>query len=205
MKLETIIYDWSGVISDDILPVYNTCMQIFDLYHLDRISLEEYKNRSKNPHSEFWKEHIKNLDMSIIQFLFNNIIAKGPKPKILPGVKDTLAYLKKKKIDMFVLSSHPEHLLLEEAKRYGIASYFKRLYGSKYYKDRMLGQMLADYKLNPERTLFVEDMAEGIDAAKLNNIRSAALLSGYHDKAKLESANPDYIFQDITGLKQLFD
>ena len=204
MSLDTIIFDWSGVISDDIPPVYNSCMEVFKRYDLSPITLEQFKVMSTNPHSIFWNRILPHVNIKDIRNIFREVYEQQNPPKLIDGVKETIAFLSKQGISLYVLSSHPEIFLHAEARNYGIDSHFTNLFGDKLDKSEFLAGMLASGMIKKESTLFVEDMTQGIYAGKQNGIRTAAVLTGYHNEEKLRQANPDYIFKDITGIKSLF-
>ncbi len=203
MVIDTIILDWSGVISDDLSPVYAACMEIFDHFTTERITLEQFKRRMKNPYYLFWRENVPHANMQEVQKIFNEKMIDSLHPP-LPKAKETLGYLYDKGIEIYALSSHPQHLLVQEAKRYGVIDYFKQIYGGKMDKDRTLAGLLSNGLIRRESTIFAEDMVEGLFAGKKNGIITAGILSGYHEREKLEQAKPDYIFKDISGLKTLF-
>ena len=206
--LETIIFDWSGVISNDITPVYHSCMKVLEVYGVETFNQEEFKKRSKNPHELFWKDHIKSPDIVEIRALFRKFMEKEEKPKILPGAKDTLEYLYANGKKLFVLSSHPQHFVEREAYNYKIKHLFVDLLGEKYDKAKGLYEMMHRYNLKKNSTLFVEDMTQGLIAGKENGLKTAGVLSGYHNEEHFRSLperyQPDYIFKDITELKSLF-
>ena len=204
MELETIIFDWSGVISDDFDGVYNTSMKIFEVYRREKISKSEFRRNLSNPPARFWKIYLPHIYIHDIQKHFNKFIVMenyGP----MPGALATLDFLKDKLKEMYVLSAHPRHALEAEARRYGIYNYFKAISCDNHYKDRALHRLIEDNRIDVEKTLFVEDMVEGILAGKKAGVKTAALLSGYHSEKKLRTANPDYVFNDVSGLTTLFD
>lgn len=203
MTINTTIFDWSGVISDDFQAVYNSSMKIFDIYNRPGITADEFRDSIENPSKKFWQKMVPWARMDDVQRHFD-ILIRDEVRKPLPGAKDTLSFLNGKGISMYVVSSHPQTILEEEARSYGIYDYFLGIYGSNYYKDRRLARVVGDRNLDKNTTLFVEDMLEGLLAGKQIGIKTAALLSGYHSEERLRQANPDYIFQNITGLKTLF-
>lgn len=207
MDLETIIFDWSGVISNDIAPVYKVCMKIHEFFDIQGLSFDEWKNKSRNPHSLYWQSFLPDVNMKTIQYLFEEFFERET-PQLLPGVKDTLEFLKARNIDMYVLSAHPQQFVCREAEEYGINEYFNEIIGGKFYKDRKLIEIIKDNNLDKGNTLFAEDMVEGLIAGRAAGVKTAGILTGYHSEEKFRSLPsyllPDFIFKDINGLKTLF-
>ena len=106
---------------------------------------------------------------------------------------------------MYVLSSCEESMLEQDIRQHGIYHYFNKVYGSRTCKDEVLAEILEENSLDKKNTLYVGDTIDDIAAGKKNNVKTAAVLSGYHTETLLRRMRPDYIFKDITGLKTLFN
>ncbi len=205
MTIKNIIFDWSGVISDDLTQSYEANMYIFKKFRVNKLTKEEYKEAFFLPYLDFYKKYIPNAKKEEIDSLFIEALKRVSKPRIFIGVKETLEALNKRKIKMFVLSSHPITSVLEEAKDYGIKNLFEKIYGSVSNKIDEIKKLIEKNTLNIQETIFIGDMIHDIKSARSVNIRIAVVTYGYGSKIKLEKENPDFIlnkFEEVMKIKK---
>lgn len=128
-------------------------------------------------------------------------IDKMDESEILPDVKKTLKYLKKKKQPMALGSaSKNAQPILEKV---GLLSYFESIvdgtHVSKAKPDPEVFLIAAkDLSMKPEDCIVFEDSVAGIQAANIANMISI----GIGDKKVLQEA--DYNFKDFTEMKKKF-
>lgn len=206
---QLIIFDWSGVISDDRYPVYLSNMELLkvraiktltfiawlEASQLNAIELVYSQGGTGDP-DEIHKEYKETLDV---------IIKKGDTPKIYTGVRKALKLLKNEGFLLAVGSSHPEENLKEDIKNYGLEDYFSYICGN--LRDKVVGIKEICKKLNisPESTLYIGDTVFDIKAAKGAGAKSAAITYGYHSRKRLESEKPDLVLRKLSDLLLLLD
>lgn len=203
MAIQNIIFDWSGTISDDFKPVYLAIMTIFNHYGLKKLSEETFRKEFELPYMNFYKRYIPGISKSEQDKLYSKAIHEVGEPTMYLSVLNTLDILKKKKIKMAVLSSHPNSKLLKEAISYGIKDFFADINGSVHDKVEEIQRIMGKNNFEPDETLYVGDMVHDIDAAKKAGIKVAVLTWGYDSKEKLSPHKPDYIFNDIKEILSL--
>jgi len=128
MKIELVTFDWSGVVSDDRLPVYKANMALLQHYDkptmsfnewlpITRLSAAEFLNQQgvEGSPEELNRQYQTELDLAI---------AGGIKPTVYADAKEALTLLKNQGKNMVVLSSHPSENLFQEAKIYGLKELF---------------------------------------------------------------------------------
>ena len=59
------------------------------------------------------------------------------------------------------------------------------------------------FGISPRLSVYVDDTFAGISAAKEAGFIAVAILGGYNDRARLESANPDHIIESMEELPAL--
>jgi len=128
-------------------------------------------------------------------------IEKMDESEILPDVKKTLKYLKKKKQPMALGSASKNAVPI--LKKVGLLSYFESVvdgtHVAKAKPDPEVFLIAAnDLKMKPEDCIVFEDSVAGIQAANIANMISI----GIGDKNVLHEAN--YIFKDFTEMKKKF-
>jgi phosphoglycolate phosphatase-like HAD superfamily hydrolase len=204
--IKAIILDWSGVVSDDLNLVYETTNRIFKKLGKKFMSIYQFRESFDLPYMDFYRSLGIKDEKSKLDSMFKQIFIKsGKKPRPLPYAKKMLAWLKKKDIKLAVFSSHPQELLDEQIKYYGMGCIFSCAIGSVYDKRDFLNKLVEEMGALKEETLLVGDMAHDIEAGNLVGIRTAAVLSGYHTRKKLEEKEPNFIMNDIRDLKFVVD
>ncbi len=215
MNIKLITFDWSGVISDDRIPVYGANMQIARDYGKKPVGFKTWLSMTTMNAAEFLKKFGVNEDpeklFQIYEERFDQLSSNGHPPKIYSDVKETLEYLKERKIRMAILSSHPKKSLEQEAQRYGIANFFQLTLASSRNKIQGLETICRTLQTPPHLTLYIGDSIHDIRAAKKANVKSAAKanhilkLSGYHKEEALRNENPDVFLQTLSELKTVVE
>lgn len=201
---KTIIFDWSGVISDDRLPVYETNMILLEKYGIKKITFEEWLPQTKlnvieylasfgitaNP-DEIAEEYRKTL---------NSVRKNGTHPIIYKDASSTLKQLSKKSIKLAVLSSHPEKNLKEEAKEYNVFDLFDVFIGNVRNKSIGITNFLKTMNLENDNVSYIGDTVYDIRAAKSANVFSIGIATGYHIKERLQKESPGLIIDSLQEL-----
>jgi len=204
--IKAIILDWSGVVSDDLNLVYETTNRIFKKLGKKFMSIDQFRESFDLPYMDFYRSLGIKDEKSKLDSMFKQIFIKsGKKPRPLPYAKKMLTWLKKKDIKLAVFSSHPQELLDEQIKYYGMSGIFSCVIGSAHDKRSFIAKFIEKLAVEKEETLLVGDMAHDIEAGNLAGLMTAAVLSGYHKRGKLETKGPNFILKDIRDLKFVID
>jgi pyrophosphatase PpaX len=206
MRPEIYSIDWSGVISDDRKPVYESNMRLFEHFRIPRISLEEWRRRSTLSSVRILRNHGVTAGKKEIEELYekhlNDVIREGTIPNVYPDAKETLEFLKNKNKIISVLSAHPEKNLLREAEEYGLKIYLDLIMASSgEEKAEKLKETFTRFGKNPENVLYTGDTIFDIKEAKKAGVHSAAVCNGYHERDMLEEEDPEFLLEDLSGLK----
>ncbi|NIP40285.1 MAG: HAD hydrolase-like protein [Candidatus Aenigmarchaeota archaeon] len=208
MQLDLYTFDWSGVISNDIKPVYKSNMRLFDHFGIPRISLEEWKGRSTLSPVGILSDHGVTAEKKEIDELYekhlNDVIREGVVPKVYLDAKEVLEFLKNRNKILSVVSSHPENNLLGEAKEYGLKIYFDLiLAGSGEEKAERLRKTFTRFGKKPENVIYTGDTFKDIQEAKKAGVHSACVCNGYHERERLEKENPEFVLENLSELKNI--
>lgn len=201
--IKNIIFDWSGVISNDLEPVFKATLDVFRAYDIPVIRLEEFKREFVLPYMDFYKKYSNDIVKEKSDALFRKMIKKYEKPKPYPHVKETLARLYHSNIIMIVLSAHIQENIVAESCEYGLSGFLQEINGSVYNKILNIKAIMERNRFNPAETMYVGDMKHDIEAGKEAGVATVALTWGYQSEAVLRKASPDYIIHDIRELGDL--
>ncbi len=204
-NLSTLIFDWSGVISDDRKPVYEANMRLLERYGKSRMTFEEWLPRTTLSAREFLANHgvLGETDELFEQYRqeLNKVRSKGIHPVLYPNTRVALRNLSKDGKQLVVVSSHPEKNLREEAKEYKIEHFFKFFLGNS--KDKASGILEVCERVSVSPSLnvaYIGDTIYDIQAARRTGVYSIAITNGYHILKRLKGENPDKIIDSLVEL-----
>lgn len=208
MEIELVIFDWSGVISDDRKPVYEVNMRILRDHKKPTMSFEEWLPRTTMTPVEFFANHGVHEDPEELYALYKKYygeaVESGITPVVYPDAYETLRYLKKNERRMAVLSSHPVENLKREAEEYEVTSFLSLIRGSAQNKVEGLQAVCEQLDTRPDSALFVGDTVYDIRAAKEAGLLPVGICTGYHTKERLEKEGPDLLLGCLSDLRDLF-
>ncbi len=203
----TIIFDWSGVISDDRPPVYEANMILLEKYGKKRITFKEWLPNTKLSVVEYMQSHNINVDPSIIfkeyKKAFDKVRKSGIHPHLYSDAAGVIKKLSHNGTRLFVINTHPAQNLEQEAREYGIYKYFENFIGTIRDKAETIAIILEKIE-KPKEVFYVGDTIYDIQAAKKAKIKSVAITNGYHIRKRLLEEKPDIIVDSLTELLKYF-
>lgn len=203
----TIIFDWSGVISDDRPPVYEANMLLLEKYGKKRVTFEEWLPNTKQSVVELLLSYGVEVDDKEMLKEYKKIFDKVRKSGIHPHIySDAVSVIKKLSHNgnrLFVLSTHPIQNLEEEAREYGIYKFFDNFIGTVRDKTKTINGILEKLE-KPKQVFYVGDTIYDIQAAKKTKVKSVAITNGYHIRKRLLEEKPDIVVNSLTDLLNYF-
>jgi len=209
-RLETIIFDVSGVLLDDLYAVWKANSEAYEIHGFKRIeSIEEFKERFKLPIHEYHRS------MGVPESIVPRIEAEYRQAyqkydysiKIFPEVKDTLQRLQRYKINLAVASNIPSAFLREHLKRFKIDKFFSVITGQDDCEEQKpspkpILATLQKMKADPESAAYVGDMEEDIIAGKKAGVITIAVCRerSYHPFWRLRRRRPNFIISSLRDL-----
>jgi phosphoglycolate phosphatase len=200
-----IIFDWSGVISDDRKPVYTANNELLKHYGKPTFTFEEWLPRTTLGVEEFLQNYgvcdqpEKMFDL--YKSYLSEAINSGIVPFVYADAHDTISYLKNQDKNLLVLSSHPTENLAKEAEEYNLLNFFEEIVGSVKDKTEKLLEICKNKKVEPSSVLYIGDTIYDIQAAKGARVISAGICNGYHVRERLEREKPDILINTLQDLK----
>jgi phosphoglycolate phosphatase-like HAD superfamily hydrolase len=204
--IRNIIFDWSGVIVDDLVAVHKTTMLLFKELGAEEISLEEFKKEWEQPYMLFYEKYNIPIDLekenTLFKFFYKSASLEYPS-KPCSSVKETLERLKKSGINMIVLSSNIVENIMNEIERFGLQGIFGEINGGVHDKAEVIQEMIERNNLNPGETIFIGDTTHEVEAGKKADTLTGAVTWGYQSEDKLKSSSPDFIIHDLKELESI--
>lgn len=202
--VRNIIFDWSGVIVDDLVAVHKTTMLLFRDFGVKEISIEEFKKEWEQPYLLFYKKY----DISITEErehamfceYYRTVISEYPsKPHAY--IKETLLKFKQLGIRMIILSSSLVENINNEIERFGLHGIFEEINGDIHDKAEVIGEIMERNGFDPRETIFLGDTVHEVEAGRKAGTMTGTVTWGYQNEDKLLSSNPDFLIRDIKELE----
>lgn len=191
-RVQNVVLDWHGVISDDRPAVFYIVGRIFQLFGREPLSWPEFRRNYTLPYMKFWKIYFPDLKKDESDMLYQRFYSLAPVPEIIPGAREFLQQLREMNMNLAILSSHPSVQLMQEMERYGLKDMFPVIFGGSPDKCKEIFQLLEQASFDPSETAFVGDMVHDVDAALIASVTPIALVMegiGYqHKEVVLKSA-----------------
>jgi len=210
MSIKAIGLDWSGVVSNDMIPVHEANMRIFEQYGRQRITIKEWLSNPSRNSSGFMISMgiIEPKGTEYLEYLyrekFNEVIGEGIVPEAYSDAFDVLRYLHKQGIPIAVVSCHPEYNLRQEAEKYDLSEFIQTMIGGSGEKTENILRICKELGVNPIDLLYVGDTEFDIESGKSAGTRTAGVPTGYQTRSDLEKAGPDYILDSLSELRAIF-
>jgi len=166
------------------------------------MSLEQFRAEFTLPYAPFYRRHAPHVALHQLESWFQERMAQLRDHVVeLPHARPFLDWARQRGVTLHLLSAiHPDDFSAQAAGN-RLDRYFHSLHLGAVNKVTTIGRVLAEHRLDPSTTLYVGDMEHDILAARHGGVRSAAVLTGYKSRAKLEAAQPDWLGQHLGELQ----
>ncbi|MAG22112.1 MAG: hypothetical protein CL943_02295 [Candidatus Diapherotrites archaeon] len=204
--IKAVIFDWSGVLSDDWEATVQTSNDVLEAHGHPRLDRETFRELYELPWMNFYKKLDVKIDMEEEYRLWEKFFPKYYNLlKPFEQAKTVLEQLKEKNVKTMIFSAHNEQLLLEEIENYGFSGLIGSVKASIPDKRDEIEALVSKHEIDRDSTIYVGDMCHDVETARLAGIKSVAVLSGYDSREKLEKENPDYIIEHVGELPALME
>jgi pyrophosphatase PpaX len=212
-RIETVIFDVSGVLLDDLYAVWKADSEAYEACGMGKIeSIESFKETFKLPIIEYHRSMgVPDIVMPKIEAAFRQAYPKYISYiKIFPEVKTVLEKLRRENVRLAIASNIPSNFLSEHLQSFGIIKYFDVTTGQDDCREQKPSPQpilvtLEKLRVKPERSAYVGDMEEDIVAAKKAGVYTIGICrkEGYHPCWKLKRQDPDSLIRDLNQLSTI--
>lgn len=169
---------------------------------------EAFRQRFYLPYAGFYREIFPETPLSDLENCFRKGFSQaeqaGHSMHLIQHALAILNYLHSHHKRIFLLSSIDPPAYEKYAEKLHIAHFFEYAYAGVLDKVAAIHQILKKHQLAKHSTVFLGDMTHDIHAAHHGGILSVGLLTGYQDAFRLQSAQPDFLLENLSSLYGLF-
>jgi phosphoglycolate phosphatase-like HAD superfamily hydrolase len=205
--MDAVIFDKSGTLDDDRMPVYLAIKDVMARRGYDVGTLGEWADTTKENIFDWLKERGIHEGQQQIYAEYKKEYKKhsdnGHPPVLYPDVPSVLESLMDRGFQLALLSSHPSSLLEAELERYRIREYFSLVKGDSARKSVDLVKMCGEIDICPWHAAYVGDTVYDMRAAKAAGLLPIAVATGYHSRERLGKENVKVI-ASLSALLQVF-
>lgn len=201
MKL--LLFDFDGVIADSLDVVYNIESEVLAGQGLKIKSKDDFlKLYKKN-----WYESVKELGLSdeelkkVISETAGKLTEAYSDAEPFSGIKDALRKLKKKH-KVVIITSSPGSSVEGYLKKNSFPAF--EVLGAEQETSKVKKINLMKRKYPKAEIYYIGDTAGDIKEGETANVKTVAVVWGYHKKKTLLSENPDFIVNNPEELLELF-
>jgi len=195
--IKLIIFDFDGVIINEYAKHYE-----FTKKRIKGLTEEEFKRLFEGNFREQFKKFRKRAT-GLHKFDYNEY---KKTLKINTKIKGILQKLSKKYILGIITSAREDgtEILLKKSR---LKKVFSFNYGSETHSSKVekFKKVLNEYNLTPKQCIFVTDTVGDIFEARKIGIKSIAVDYGYHERQKLQKANPFKIVSSFSEIEQAIE
>ncbi|MBU0707959.1 HAD hydrolase-like protein [Patescibacteria group bacterium] len=201
--IKNIIFDWSGVLDDNIKTQYCASMAVLKAYGTKSISMQEYREEFNLPYMSFYKKYNSKITKKRQDEIFKASFPKCPKSRLYPGMKTLLKKCQKADKKVILVTSDHKVYLYKLLQDYGIKNYFDEIMYSVHEKRIILNKIIKKYRLNKRNTLYVGDTVHEVEVCKSLKLLSAGVTWGVCTDKKMSQAKPNYVVRNIKDLNRI--
>jgi len=201
--IKNVVFDWSGVISNDIKVVHKALLIVFEKLGIKKISLRQFREEFELPYTKFYEKYARGVSDDVLVSLYTKAIHSVEEPEMFRGVKNVLEFLRSNGIRMAVLSTHMKTKLDKEIINYGLEGFFVSVKGNIHDKTDELVNLMKECKFDPRETAYVGDMAHDIEVGKKAKVLTVGVSWGYYSNERLAKSRPDVMIDNISEIKRI--
>jgi phosphoglycolate phosphatase len=142
-----------------------------------------------------------------MEVYFKHYIEEGIKTiPLYPRILEFLEYFKSK--PKIIVSNKKDDFIRMILNNHNLTAYFAEILGGDTAPclkpdPCVINRILTEYKLPPERALFIGDMTVDIETGKNAKILTCGVTYGFDGREKLIAHHPDFLVDDLLELKNL--
>lgn len=218
MNHKLIVFDWNGTILSDTIQSLKAGNVCLEFYGAPPIDLKQYRETFTFPIIHFYKKNGLSVDDVLARKEEANVIFQAAyedlasNARTRTGARDLLKWIKAEGMTCIILSNYRTKQIEKHLKRLKIEHYFHHVSafecdGSTIVetanKNERLSEFMVKRGYKPSDTVIIGDSTEEPDIARHLGLTSIGITDGYITESRLRAAEPDYIVNTLSEVKQI--
>lgn len=201
--IKNIIFDWSGVINDNVDDFVEHVSEMFEEAGGQKISKNELREKWTQPYMNFYNLYFPEWTLDEQKARYQKNVSKFTTRHIHPGMYDLLSTLRDLNKKIYLITGDSAITLNQELDEYDVRDYFDKIIFDSHDKIDDLKELMTSEKLNIEQTAFVGDTIHEVECSKIAHITSVAVTWGMNSVERLKEARPDHLVGSIDELNRV--
>lgn len=211
--IELIIYDLDGVLIDSSEAICRTFNAVLNEVGERDYSEDRIRAMIGEPLRDMYREALPQEKHSLIDHCFNRYVEIFKQTavdytRLLDGVEDTLTYFSAKGLRQTVATTKSAEETDIILRGLNVKQYFDLLLGITDVTNpkphpEIIYQTLQRLGVDGNRAVLIGDTTIDVETGKRAEIYTIAVPTGTHTRERLVNSNPDYISDNIQGLKDI--
>lgn len=207
-----VFIDFNGTLLNDIDLCLSLLNKMLKEQNKELVGIDKYKEIFTFPVKDYYVKA--GIDFNIESFeslahkFMDEYVIEYKKCKLYDGVIDTLDYLRKKGLKLYILSASKQNILDEQCEYYNLTPHFDNIIGIKTIyansKEDVAKEFIYNLDLDKSEALFIGDTLHDNEVANIVGINSILVACGHQSRNVLSRANTK-IIDDLRALKENFD
>lgn len=214
-QYKLLIFDFDGTIADTKECVARSTQEALRFFELSNIPKEDIVRHMGIPIKDFVKQRTHN---EYSDEFYDNFVKKyreiykrnmTTQTKIFEGLHLVLGQLKENGAVLAIATSKGTQATQENLDHLGIRHYFDIILGEdlvthkKPHPESIRAVMKYVKITNPKDVLMIGDSTYDIQMGKQAGVDTAAVTWGAHEREKLQTKNPDFVFESVEKLQMV--
>ena len=207
-----VFIDFNGTLLNDIDLCLSLLNKMLKEQNKELVGIDKYKEIFTFPVKDYYVKA--GIDFNIESFeslahkFMDEYVIEYKQCKLYDGVIDTLDYLRKKGLKLYILSASKQSILDEHCEYYNLTPHFDNIIGIKTIyansKEDVAKEFIYNLDIDKSEALFIGDTLHDNEVANIVGINSILVACGHQSRNVLSRANTK-IIDDLRALKENFD
>jgi phosphoglycolate phosphatase len=198
-----IIFDWTGVINDNVVTTYQVISDMFATWGVPKITFEEFQKEWTQPYMNFYRKFLPNLTLEEEHRLFSGTIVKYEKNLVYKNIDQLIDKFFQNKIKLFVVSGDLPSSIESQLKIFNLNNKFTEIISDSHDKTLDTKKLVNKHHLPLNSTIIIGDTNHEIEVGQSIGIKTCAVTWGFCLEEVLKTFRPDYIVHDLTELEKI--
>lgn len=211
--IKLVVFDWNGVLIADARACMESYNHILKTYKCKPINMSEFRGSFMIPARDFYLKHgltetqLQHLTKRGFDIFYDFYEKRIKNMRTRRGARKLLSWLRRKNIELIILSNHTATGIQDQLERLNIRRYFEEVLASnpgvalvKRSKGGKLTAWMKKKKVKPSQIIIIGDSPEEIEIGKHLNIRTVGITGGYCSAGRLRDARPNYLVNNLSEM-----